>query len=100
MDWFKANDIAFEFHDYKNQGMAVEKLNGWCKQVSWETLFNKRSSTWKDLNTTAPLTVNDAKAAIKIMAIHHSIIKRPVIEQDGKIIAVGFNAAMLQDLLK
>ena len=100
LDWFKANKIDFAFHDYKIQGITKQRLQSWCKQVDWQQLFNKRSTTWKTINAAAVTTVESAEQAIAIMMEYHSIIKRPVIEQDGKIIAVGFNAAELANKLK
>lgn len=99
-NWFKANHIDFVFHDYKTQGIDIAQLKKWCKQVDWQLLFNKKSTTWKTLNAETVLIVENAAQAIAIMAEHHSIIKRPVIEKDGKVIAVGFNAAELENKLK
>jgi len=100
IDWFNQHQISFAFHDYKKQGISTATLNNWCKQVGWEILFNKRSTTWKALNSTTPISVNTEKEAIAIMTIHHSIIKRPVIEKDGKVVAVGFKADELAAALK
>jgi len=100
LDWFKANNIAFAFHDYKTQGITKQQLQSWCKQVDWQLLFNKRSTTWKTINAAVVTTVENADQAIAIMMEHHSIIKRPVIQKDGKIIAVGFKSAELESMLK
>lgn len=86
----KKNKIAFAFHDYKQEGISKAKLEEWCKKAGMETIFNKRSTTWKDLGEAEQKKVTGQASAIKTMMEHNSIIKRPVIEIDDNLI-VGFN---------
>ncbi len=88
--WLKRNYIAFSFHDYKLQGISKEKLSEWCNNKGWETIFNKRSTTWRDLPPAEQQKVVHQTAAIKLMLVNNSIIKRPVIEYHNKLI-IGFN---------
>jgi arsenate reductase (glutaredoxin) len=97
--WFKANKITFTFHDYKQEGISKAKLEAWCKKTGWETLFNKRSTTWRELSEAEQKKVIGQTAAIKIMMDHNSIIKRPVIEIDEKLI-VGFNEDEIKRAIK
>ena len=50
MTWLKKNKIDFSFHDYKQQGISKEKLEEWCNKEGWEIIFNKRSTTWRELS--------------------------------------------------
>jgi arsenate reductase len=97
--WLNKNNIAFTFHDYKLQGISKEKLREWCDKQGWETIFNKRSTTWRELPEATQKKVTNQEEAIKIMLVNNSIIKRPVIEYNGKII-VGFNEEEYKRLLK
>ena len=97
MNWLKKNNIAFSFHDYKLQGISKEKLAEWCDKQGLETIFNKRSTTWKELPVAVQQKVTDREEAIKIMLANNSIIKRPVIEHNGKII-VGYNEKAYKEL--
>jgi arsenate reductase len=90
-NWLREKKISFEFHDYKQQGISAEKLADWCNQKGWETIFNKRSTTWKELDPATQAKTTNQSAAIKLMQEHTSIIKRPVIEHNGQVVAVGFN---------
>jgi len=90
LDWFKKNKVEYEFHDYKKTAISKEKIEQWCKKVSWEILLNKKSTTWKNLTSAEQQTVTSQAAAIKIMMENTSIIKRPVIET-GNVILVGYN---------
>lgn len=96
--WFKANNITFEFYDYKKNGITAPKLRPWIKQKGWEVLLNKKSTSWRDLDKEAQANITDAKTAIAVMVKTPSIIKRPVVEQGGKIAAVGFDKAVYEKL--
>lgn len=89
--WLKENNIDFEFHDYKTKGISKEKLSDWCRQVGFEKLVNKKGTTWKALDDSLKTTITNELAAIDLLKDKTSIIKRPVLEQDGKVLAVGYN---------
>ncbi len=90
ISWLQKNNIAFSFHDYKLQGISKEKLEEWSNVKGWELIFNKRSTTWRQLPEAEQLKIVNQPAAIKVMLTNSSIIKRPIIEHNNKII-VGFN---------
>ena len=89
--WLKRNKVDFEFHDYKTKGIEEPKLKDWCKQVGWESLLNKRGTTWRKLTQSEQAEVDNEKAAILLMLSKTSIIKRPLIEKNERIIALGFD---------
>jgi len=90
--WLDSNNISYEFHDYKKSGITGKKLKEWCSQIGWENLMNKNSTTWRELDEVTQKTVTNQSSAIAVMAEHTSIIKRPVIEHNGEIVAVRFDA--------
>lgn len=90
LDWLKKNNVSFEFHDYKKSGVTAAKLAEWSKQVGWESLVNKRGTTWRQLDEAAQAKVTNEKAAIALMLEKNSVIKRPLIEKNGKVLALGF----------
>ena len=98
LDWMKAHKFNYQFHDYKTSGISKKELKSWCDQVGWETIFNKRSTTYKTLPPEVQASITNATNAIKIMEEHTSIIKRPVITKDKKVIAVGFDAGKYETL--
>ncbi len=91
MDWLKKNEIDFRFHDYKKKGITPLKLQTWIAQIGWEPLVNKRGTTWKGLDETLQASIINPKNAIALMVEKTSVIKRPVIESDDKVVAVGFD---------
>ena len=99
LTWLKDHKIDVVFHDYKKEGINKPKLDDWCKQVGWELLLNKKSTTWRGLTSTEQAGVTNEAAAIKIMINNNTIIKRPVIES-GKKLIVGFNEENYSKQLK
>ncbi len=88
--WLDDNAVEFQFHDFKKHGLNSEQLASWEQAVGWETLLNRRGTTWRKL----PEDIRDrigAASAHHLMLENPSIIKRPVIENQGAV-SVGFNA--------
>ena len=98
--WLDEQGVAYTFHDYKKQGVPVDRLDAWIKAVGWEVLVNRQGTTWRKLDDATKAGVNDADSAKALMLANASVIKRPVIEQDGQVRVVGFDekkAAVLLD---
>jgi arsenate reductase (glutaredoxin) len=91
LDWLKKKKIEFEFHDYKTKGISEAKLKAWSKQVGWESLVNKRGTTWRQLDEAVQKKVINETSAIALMQEKTSVIKRPLIEEDGKVLVLGFD---------
>lgn len=100
LDWLKKKKIDFEFHDYKSKGITPEKLKEWSKQVGWETLVNKKGMTWRKLDDKTKAEIATLTAAIDLMKSQTSVIKRPLIEVNGKVVAVGFDEKEYQSRIK
>ena len=90
MQWYHKKNIGVDFHDYKKLGITKEKLAQWCKEVGWEALLNKRSTTFRTLPPEEQQKADNEKEAILLMMANTSIIKRPVVETSNRLI-VGYN---------
>ncbi len=100
LDWLKANKVAYEFHDYKKLGVTATQLTNWSKQIGWEALINKKGATWRQLPKEIQESITTQKAAIALMIEKTSIIRRPLIEENGKIVVLGFDDAEYKKALK
>ena len=87
-DWLDAHKLAYEFHDYKVSGIDRARLEAWTKAVGWEKLLNRAGTTFKKLPESERENVTEKKA-IALMLAQPSMIKRPVLNVDGKL-TVGF----------
>ncbi|MGD2053947.1 MAG: ArsC family reductase [Gammaproteobacteria bacterium] len=95
--WLEANGLEYEFHDYRKHGVPESKLRNWVKQTGWETVLNKRGTTWRRLDEKTRNNINQ-DSAVKTMLANPGIIKRPVLES-GKVLIIGFNEIDYQQLL-
>ncbi len=86
--WLDAHGVAYEFHDYKAVGIDRPRLEAWAQQVGWEVLLNRAGTTFRKLTDAQKADIDQAKA-IDLMLSQPAMIKRPVLEADGKLL-VGF----------
>ncbi len=88
--WLTENNKSFEFHDFKKEPATAEKLEDWEQHVPFETLVNKKGTTWRKLDKSEQESVVDAKSANKVLLENNSMIKRPIVEYKNGIL-VGFD---------
>ncbi|RLT94400.1 ArsC family reductase [Ketobacter sp.] len=86
--WLESNGIDYQFHDFRKDGIDEAMIRGWLKTQSWETLLNKRGTTWRQLPDAVKGSV-DETSAVRLMVEHPTLIKRPVTIA-GKKTSVGF----------
>jgi len=98
LKWLDDNGASYEFHDFKKLGINEGKLAEWASKVGYETLLNKKGTTWKKLEPAEQASIVNQEAAFKLMQDKTSVIKRPVVEKGGEI-AVGFDPEALKSLL-
>jgi Spx/MgsR family transcriptional regulator len=92
-DWLETNGIPVEFHDYKKHKLDSTTLENWLSQADWTTLINRNGLTWRKLADVRKQGVKDMPGALALMLEYSSVIKRPLLEQDGTLLHVGFDAA-------
>lgn len=93
IDWLNANKIDYTFHDFKKSPATEEKLIYWEKYTNWESLVNKKGTTWKKLTPDQQASATDAKSANILLMGNNSMIKRPIIELNNDII-LGFDEGL------
>lgn len=95
--WLDANDVEYRFHDLRVDGLTRADIERWLKVVPREKLLNSRSTTWRALPESDRRDLDDAKAR-SLLFDHPTLIKRPVMENDGHVL-VGFVAEQYKDQL-
>jgi arsenate reductase len=86
--WLDGHEVVYEFHDYKASGIDKAVLEEWVKDVGWEALLNQAGTTFRKLPAADRENLTESKA-IALMMAWPSMIRRPVLEQDGRLM-VGF----------
>jgi arsenate reductase len=93
-DWLDGHGVANGFHDYKAAGIDRGRLEAWSRAVGWETLLNRAGTTFRKLPDPDKQGLDEAKA-IALMLAQPSMIKRPVLDRDGRLL-VGFKPDQYQ----
>lgn len=95
--WLEKNNLEYEFHDYKKLGVPDKNLKLWVKSAGWESILNKRGTTWRKLDDNIKDNINES-SAIQVMLENPSAIKRPILES-GNILLVGFKEDEYKNLI-
>lgn len=88
LKFFKNNDLAYELFDFKTQNLPCEKISSWLQHTDMKTLFNARSTTYRNLKLKEKNL--DEASQKEWLCKENLLIKRPVIEHSGEVI-VGYN---------
>jgi Spx/MgsR family transcriptional regulator len=86
--WLEGHGIAYVFHDYKAIGIDRDHLERWTTEAGWEVVLNRAGTTFKALPEADRTDLSKDKA-IQLMLAQPSMIKRPVLEADSKLL-IGF----------
>ena len=85
--WLDKNQIAYQFHDFRADGITDAQVANWISDLGLETLVNKRSTTWKELDEATKN--NFDQIAVQVISENPTLIKRPLLDT-GKQKYVGF----------
>jgi len=89
--WLTERGIDYTFHDFKKQGVSAELIASWLTTQDWQTLVNRKGTTWRKLDDATRNAVVDAASATALMLTQPSVIKRPVIRWHNGRVSVGFD---------
>jgi arsenate reductase (glutaredoxin) len=87
--WLAQNNVVYQFHDYKIDGISLDLLQQFAEKLGWEVLLNKRSTTWRQLSDSEKTNL-DSESALQLLLTHPTLIKRPILET-GEVFIIGFN---------
>ncbi len=88
--WLEEHGVSYDFHDYKKHGVNPDVLDRAIKQEGWESVINRRGTTWRALPDDVKESMNEKRALVAALE-NPSLIKRPLLEHDGNIY-LGFDA--------
>ena len=88
--WLQAEEIGFEFHDYRKQGVDEALVRSFCEDLGWEQVLNKRGTTYRQLTQEQKDGLNEENA-IALLVEQPAMIKRPILKVEDKL-HIGFKA--------
>ncbi|HSG52032.1 MAG TPA: ArsC family reductase [Rheinheimera sp.] len=92
--WLEQHNIAFEFIDYRTDGIEQNQLATFAVACGWQNLLNTRGTTYRQLPEEQKTDMNETKA-LSLMLEQPAMIKRPLLEHNGKYY-LGFNETEYQ----
>lgn len=95
--WLAEQGLDYRFHDFKKAGVPEQRLDDWLERFGWETVINRRGTSWRRLPAEEREAMDTAQAREAALT-NPSLIKRPVVEHDGDTL-IGFSADDWQETL-
>jgi Spx/MgsR family transcriptional regulator len=95
--WLEAEGIEYRYCDLRGEGLDVQRLRAWAEMLGWETVLNRRGTTWRALPESSRSTV-DFEKAIALMLAHPTLIKRPLLDLGHGRYHAGFTEAGYRSL--
>ena len=86
--WLDEKGVAYQFHDFKKQGLDAKTAEAWVKELGTDKLVNRKGTTWRTLDA-ATQALLQGQNPVPSMLANLSVIKRPVIDL-GERRLVGF----------
>ncbi|AQW58862.1 ArsC family reductase [Vibrio owensii] len=88
--WLEAENVAFDFHDYRKQGIDAAMVTEFCNALGWEQVLNKRGTTFRQLTQEQKDSLNEENA-ISLLVENPAMIKRPILKVEDQFY-IGFKA--------
>ena len=93
--FLKTHEIDYELIDFKATPVGCDTVTPWLKQIDMKTLFNTRGTTYRKLKL-KELDL-DEDQQLQWLCKENLLIKRPVLELNGKI-TVAFKEDVYREL--
>jgi Spx/MgsR family transcriptional regulator len=94
--WLEDHNVEYQFHDYRAQGIELEWLIATAAKLDWESLLNKRGTTFRQLSDSQKESL-DMDAALALMIKYPAMIKRPVLIHNDNYY-LGFKADQYSEI--
>ena len=88
--WLDARGAAYVFRDVREEPLDRATLERFVRALGWERVLNRASTTFRALEESDKTGLDQAKAISLILA-NPPLMKRPLLEGEGKLL-IGFDA--------
>lgn len=95
--WLEAEHVDHRFHDLRADGLERAMVERWLASPLAARLVNRRSTTWRQLSDAQRAA--DGAALVELLLAHPTLVKRPVFERGGEVLALGFDPDSLRTQL-
>ena len=88
--WLESHGVAYEYFDYRVKPLDAGTVDGWFRRAGWEAVFNRNSTTFKELPDSEKAAIDEVRAK-KMILSETNLIKRPVLDTGDRLL-FGFKA--------
>lgn len=92
--WLDSNGIAYQFHDYRVDGLTSEQLQHFAADLGWEIMLNRSSTSWRQLSAEQQADLTEEKT-LQLMLEIPTLIKRPILDTSSELL-IGFKPDIYQ----
>lgn len=96
--WLAQRGIDHDFVDLRAEGVDRARLAQWLDAVGRDSLVNRRSRTWRELDA-VDRGLGDDDRVLDLLRREPTLIKRPVLVLDTGVVLVGFSDARYEAAL-
>jgi arsenate reductase len=96
LKWLTANDIEYQFYDFKKQELTPDLLEQFVNKSDWSLLLNKRSTTFRNLPDEVKNNLTDETMFAAVLS-QPTLLKRPLLTI-GTELNLGFKPEQYQTL--
>ena len=94
--WLEAENIKAEIFDIRTNGISEQTIAATIASLGWETVLNRRSTSWRALAEDEKQDI-DAEKAMALIVENPTLMKRPLFVS-GQNYVVGFDKAAQEKL--
>jgi len=104
LTWFDSHKIKYDIFDLKKEALDEPTLTALFKTLpnylTWEMLINKSGMTWKNLTDREKKLGDKKETAIQLIIEKPTVMKRPLVAIEKKVVSLGFDEATFKQLFK
>ena len=104
LEWLNSNKIEFEFFDVKKIDLTTNLINDWINNISSpytsENLINKTGMTWRKLSGDEKKIPFSKESIINLIQKYPTVMKRPLITDEKKVLVIGFDENIYEEKIK
>jgi Spx/MgsR family transcriptional regulator len=95
--WLDERGADYRFFDYRVERLDPGTVGNWIDKAGWETVLNRNSTTFRELPEAEKSGIDAARAKAMLLA-ETNLIKRPVLDVDGRL-TFGFKPAVYEGMV-
>lgn len=94
--WLEQHDVPYQFSDFRDTPPEPAQIRSWIDTLGLNTLVNKRSTTYRQLDTSAQQS-DDIDTWVALIEQQPTLIKRPLLQHQDQLYC-GFKDSTYKDI--